>query len=239
MSEIGRGRSASHHVLPLTVHTWSRLTFIHWAYPPEQVTPLLPAGLEVDTFEGMAWVGLVPFLMTVRPASRRLPALPGAFSIPETNVRTYARDPRGLSGVWFLSLDVIRLLFVLGARAAYGLPYFWSRMSVRQEGPYVRYEGRRKAGGRGGYEIAVETTEAVTSGPLEDFLTARWRLYTRLAGRLCEARVEHAAWPLRQAWLTGIDQDIVQASGLPQPGGEPVVQYAPRLDVRVGPPRPL
>ena len=109
------------------------LTFLHWRYPPETVQALLPDGLEVETFDGVAWVGLIPFLMDrVRP--RWLPPVPWLSRFPETNVRTYVRGPDGRTGIWFFSLDAARLPAVLAARVGFGLPYYWSEMSVRAMG---------------------------------------------------------------------------------------------------------
>ena len=88
------------------VHWWDELTFVHWSYPPAVVQRLLPPGLEVETFDGRAWVGLVPFILRV--------GLPGVAPIPwvcefaETNVRTYVRSADGERGIWFFSLDAAR-----------------------------------------------------------------------------------------------------------------------------------
>jgi uncharacterized protein YqjF (DUF2071 family) len=230
---------APHRVLPLSVQTWSALTFVHWPYEPASLRPLLPAGLELDLFEGKAWVGLVPFLLTVRPASRLLPALPGIASIPETNVRTYVRDARGGRGIWFFSLDITQRLFVAAARATYGLPYRWSRMSVDRRGLGLTYTGRRRAG-PGGYVLRVEVDEEeVATDPLLEFLTARWRLYTVLARSIFEARVEHPPWRLRRARVIELEEDILQACGVPGPSGPPLAHHAAEIEARVGPPRPL
>jgi uncharacterized protein YqjF (DUF2071 family) len=105
--------------------TWNDVSFLHWRYDPAVVRPLLPRGLELDVCDGAAWVGLVPFYISgLRPLS----------DFPETNVRTYATDRTGKSGVWFFSLDAARLLAVVGARAGYALPYFWARMRVTCDG---------------------------------------------------------------------------------------------------------
>jgi uncharacterized protein len=86
--------------------------------------PLLPAHLHVDVFDGSAWVGVVPFEMRMRlPFAVPMPRLS---RYPETNVQTYVRDDSGRRGLWLFSLDVPRLVAVLGARTAFGLPYAWS-----------------------------------------------------------------------------------------------------------------
>jgi uncharacterized protein len=114
---------------PVMHHLWRQLAFLHWRYPADTVQARLPAGLVVQTFDGSAWLGLIPFLMD-QVRAPALPALPWLSRFPETNVRTYVQDTRGRSGIWFLSLDAARLPAVLGARAGYRLPYFWSAMSV-------------------------------------------------------------------------------------------------------------
>ena len=134
---VAGGQAGYSGVCPFTVdkpvmrQRWERLTFLHWAYDPDVVQRLLPPGLTVDTFDGAAWVGLVPFFMRVHTPGDR--GVPWVSNFCETNVRTYARDREGRAGIWFLSLDAARLGAVAVARASYRLPYFWS--SMRLTGP--------------------------------------------------------------------------------------------------------
>lgn len=219
-------------------HRWDRITFLHWRYPPEVVQPMLPPELRVETFDGAAWVGLTPFLMRgVRAPA--VPALPWLSEFPETNVRTYARDGRGRTGIWFLSLDAARLPAVLAARATYALPYHWSRMSVRHDDDLVGYRCRRRWPGPVGRRCDVDVrlgpplTEAERD-PLAHFLTARYRLFTRIGGRLAAAEVEHPDWPLRHVEPLRLDQDLLVGAGLPAPDGAPLAHASPGVPVRVG-----
>ena len=123
-------------------HRWDQLTFLHWPYDPSAVQKLLPPGLKVETFDGQAWVGLVPFIMEVRSRKGRTLAWP--FHFPETNVRTYVTGPTGEPGVWFFSLDSSRLGAVPVARASYRVRYFWSQMSVSRIGESMTYISRRR-----------------------------------------------------------------------------------------------
>ena len=114
-------------------HRWTDLLFVHWRFPAEIVRPLLPPELTLDTWEGDAWVGLVPFYMSrVRPWWS--PPVPGVSYFCETNVRTYVhfrgRDP----GVWFLSLDASNSLAVRVARWRWHLPYFRAHMGLARTG---------------------------------------------------------------------------------------------------------
>jgi uncharacterized protein YqjF (DUF2071 family) len=224
--------------VPVMHHRWAHITFLHWRYPAETLRAMVPGGLEVETFDGSAWVGMTPFLMDdVRPPG--VPALPWLSRFPETNVRTYVRDGRGRSGIWFFSLDAGRLTAALGGRAGYWLPYFWSDMSVHIDGTRWWYRSRRHLSGRPGArgDVRVEVGAELT-GPARDdlasFLTDRYRLFTVVAGRLAAAEVEHAPWPLHEARLCGLDQTLLHAAGLPTPGADPVVHASPGVDVRVG-----
>ncbi len=105
---------------PVMLQRWATMTFLHWAYDPALVRPLVPGGLDLELFDGAAWVGLAAFEMA-RVRVPGLPPVPRLSRFPETNLRTYVRGPDG-GGVWFLSLDAASLPVVLGGRAAYGVP---------------------------------------------------------------------------------------------------------------------
>lgn len=214
--------------------SWTWLTFLHWRYPPDQIRRLLPKELALDTFDGSAWVGLTPFLLRgLRPPF--VPALPWISHFPEMNVRTYVRGPDGEPGVWFFTLEADRLAAVAGARLAYGLPYRWATMRVQPGNETVEYaSSRRWPFGSGEARICVEIGEPIETAELDRFLTARFRLYTILLGRLGFAQIEHEPWPLRTGRVVRLAQNVVQASGVPQPAGDPMVLYSPTLDVRVG-----
>ena len=112
---------------PIMRQQWQELAYVHWRYDPEVVQALLPTGLEVDTFDGSAWVGLIPFSMR-NISFPGTPAIQYFGSFPEVNVRTYVKKD-GIPGVWFFSLDVNRFIPALVARASYFLPYCWGSAS--------------------------------------------------------------------------------------------------------------
>jgi hypothetical protein len=223
---------------PVMYHRWAQMTFLHWRYPADVVRELVPDSLTVETFDGTAWVGLTPFLMKDARIPG-MPALPWLSSFPETNCRTYVRDTRGRAGIWFLSLDAGRLAAAVGGRAGYWLPYFWSDMSVSTEGGRRRYRCRRRWPSadevRCDADVALGATPAAAEGDeLAHFLTARYRLFTVVAGRLAAAETEHPPWPLQDARLIGLDQNVLQAAGLPAPDGDPILHASPGVAVRVG-----
>jgi uncharacterized protein YqjF (DUF2071 family) len=202
---------------------WTDLTFLHWRVDPDRVAPLLPAGTRPDLHDGATWVGLVPFRMRGAGFGSGHP-LPWLGTFAETNVRFYAVDARGRRGVVFGSLECERLAFVLGARLALGLPYTWARMRVRQQSDVLTYRSaRRWPGPRGAANRVVVRvgSRVVRDDPLADFLTARWALHTRAWGATRYLPNTHPRWPLQQAELLELDDDLLAAAGLPGLAGTP------------------
>ncbi len=222
---------------PVMRQRWERLTFLHWAYEPAVVRRLLPAGLELDLWDGAAWVGLVPFFMRVQtPAGH---ATPWVSNFCETNVRTYVRDHEGRPGIWFLSLDAARLGAVAVARVSYRLPYFWSSMRLDRDGRDVSYHCRRRLPGPRGARSDVRVRIGSAYLPTElaerdHFLTARWVLFSVVGRRRFFARAAHHPWPLYRAQAQAVQDHLITAGGLPPPEGEPLAHYSPGVDVRIG-----
>lgn len=219
------------------IHRWDQLTFLHWAYDPAVVQKLLPEGLVVDTFDGRAWVGLVPFLMQVRAPQG--PALPWISHFCETNVRTYATAPDGTRGVWFLSLDAARLAAVATARTTYRLPYFWSAMCLDHTDDVMTYSCERRWPGPRGARSLVKVRVGDPYAPedlgdLDHYLTARWRLYSARRRGLRYALAEHDPWPLHRVEVLDLDDELMVAAGLPQPIGDPICHWSPGVEVRIG-----
>ncbi|MEU8119995.1 DUF2071 domain-containing protein [Spirillospora sp. NPDC049024] len=227
---------------PWVTQSWRDLAFIHWRVEPRRVAPLLPEGVVPDTLHGATYVGLIAFWMD-RVGWFRLPGVPYFGTFPETNVRLYSVDAQGRRGVVFRSLDASRLLPVLIARAGLGLPYQWSRMTIRARGDVISYASSRCwPGPRGAYSrIAVRIGERVEEpSELEHFLTARWGMHNAHLGRVAFLPNVHPRWPLHRASLLHCEENLVAAAGLPGPLGTPAsVLYSPGVPVRFGRPAPL
>ena len=214
---------------------WLDLAYVHWRYEPDAVAALLPPGLDVDTFDGSAWVGLIPFTMRGIGLARG-PGVPYLGSFSEVNVRTYVCRG-GRPGVWFFSLDVDRFLPAAVARLTYRLPYCWGRSHHERRGDTLTTVVRRRWPERvPDSSLVVEMGDAVTPDDLDVFLTARWGLYSTSRRGLRYAPVDHEPWPLRSGKLLGLDDRLVEAAGLPSPTGDPHVRCSDGVSVRVGRP---
>lgn len=218
--------------------SWHDLLFAHWPLPVEMLRAVVPSVFSLDTFEGQAWIGVVPFRMSgVRP--RAIPALPWLSAFPELNVRTYV-TLGGKPGVYFFSLDAGNPVAVAVARRWFHLPYFRARMALRDEGGSIHYRSDRTHRGApaatfvGRYRPSGEVFRA-EPGTLEHFLTERYALYTMNGQRLYRGEIHHVPWPLQLAEAEIEVNTVVAAHGLTLPPQAPLLHFARRLDVIVWP----
>ena len=218
---------------------WHELLFAHWPLPPERLRPLVPAVLPLDTFDGQAWIGVVPFgLRGARP--RFIPPFPWLSAFPELNVRAYVTLD-GKPGVYFFSLDAANALAVATARLWFKLPYFNARMTLSRRDGAIHYRSRRVHPGsrpatfQGVYRPTGDVFHAAR-GSLDDWLTSRYCLYTvddrRRVHRL---EIDHPLWPLQPAELhTGVNT-MTAPLGLALPDVPPLLRFSQRLEVHFWP----
>jgi uncharacterized protein YqjF (DUF2071 family) len=225
----------------LMTQKWHDLLFAHWPVPAAALRPLVPAALPLDTWEGRAWVGVVPFRMTgVRP--RAVPPLPGLSAFLEVNVRTYV-TLGGKPGVYFFSLDAENPLAVRAARSLFNLPYFDAGMSLERDGEAIGYRSRRTHRGAPPAELAasyrpVGEPAPAAAGSLDAWLTERYCLYSvGRRGRARRLEIHHAPWPLQPAEADLSRNTLAAAAGLELPAMPPLLHFARRLDVVFWPPR--
>lgn len=220
---------------------WTDLAFLHWPIDPDVVAPFMPDGVEPDVIDGVTYVGLIPFHMRSAGPGRGHPT-PYLGDFLETNVRLYGVDAAGHHGVVFRSLEASRLVTVLAARWGYRLPYVWSRMQVVRDADIWTWSSQRCWPDRGLHtHITVRVGEPVDAPtPLDVWLTARWGLHHRVAGRTIWTPNEHDAWPLRAAELLEISDDLVAAAGFTVSGPPPVpVRFSSGVRTVFGWPRPI
>jgi uncharacterized protein len=216
LDRIAPSRRDACRTRPTGEQTWKDLLFVHWAVDVERMRGLIPPALAVDTFEGRAYLGLVPFRM------HRVRFGPVKVSdFLEVNLRTYVQA-EGVPGVFFFSLDAERVLAVLGGRGLYRLPYHRARMAMRTDGATaVVVRSERSGGARGNtasleiaWTVLEDTSHSAAPDTLEHFLTERYALYGHSDGRAFRIRVHHRPWPLRRARIDRLATSIPEAAGL-------------------------
>lgn len=218
---------------------WSRLLFLHWKLDPEMIASRLPPGLHPDTYDGEAWLGVVPFFMErIRPVG--LPLVPWLSWFLELNVRTYVHDDQGRPGVWFFSLDCNQPVAVELARRGFHLPYQHAEMKAASGDGEIIYESRRRSSGAAVAEFrylpAAEPLPA-EPGTLEWFLVERYLLFSAdRRGRIFSGQVHHQPYRVAPAVCSRWSVEPLLLNGFADPAKEPdSMLVADAVDVEVFP----
>jgi uncharacterized protein len=219
----------------IMAQSWHDLLFAHWAVDAAMLRPHIPEKLEIDTFDGQAWLGVVPFSMTgVR--LRWTPPLPWLSAFPELNVRTYV-TAQNKPGVWFFSLDAANALAVAAARLSFHLPYFRARMKSTEFRGWIEYRSHRFHAGapeaqfEGRYRGVGEFFQA-QPGTLAHFLTERYCLYSAASkGRVFRGEIHHPPWLLQGAEAHFRRNSMAEAASLIVPAERRLLHFARRQDM--------
>ena len=219
--------------------TWRDLLFAHWPVAPGTVADRLPGRLSVDTHDGDAYLGVVPFVMAdVGPRG-----LPLGLSFGELNLRTYVTAD-GDPGVYFFNLDADDRVGVRIARSVFQLPYYRAEMDVRTQGSgrdrEVRFGSRRTS--TDAPPAAFDATygpngsfSAPAPGSRAAFLTERYRFYIiDDDGRLYHGDIDHEPWSLAPGRAEIRENGLFDASGFDEPDGEPLLHFAAPVEVTAG-----
>ncbi len=208
--------------------SWQELLFLHWRFDPEVIQATLPDGLTVDTYDGQAYVGLVPFFMrNIRPWWG--PRMRGISDFLEINCRTYVIGPNGVPGVWFYSLDTDSRLTVWGARKFYHLPYHLAAMSYRYcdvESGQIEFVSNRRGtspelASRFVYAPAGDAMVADVDS-LEFFLVERYILFAQSPNhRYWSGTVHHSPYEVSFAQVDAWDDSLFPLNNLPCPERPP------------------
>ncbi|MEF8807951.1 YqjF family protein [Natronomonas sp.] len=221
---------------PLLSMRWRDLLFAHWPVDPATVAAELPEGVSVDTYEGEAYLGVVPFVM----GDIRVRGAPLGLQFGELNLRTYVTVD-GTPGVYFFNLDADDRIGVTLARKLFRLPYYRAEMDIETTGRdtdrEVSFRSRRRTtgvsparfDGRYGPDAAFTTPEA---GSRAEFLTERYRFYTTDdGGRIYYGDIDHEPWSLADATADIEENTLFEANGFDRPEGEPILHFAAPIDV--------
>ncbi|MBK1831997.1 DUF2071 domain-containing protein [Verrucomicrobiaceae bacterium R5-34] len=204
---------------------WAHLLFLHWEIDADSIQRTLPAGLTVDTHDGSAFLGVVPFFMQrVRPVF--CPPLPGLSWFQELNLRTYVYDRQGRPGVWFYSLDCNQWLAVKLARTLFNLPYQHARMSsLKQEGQ-LKYQSQRhgdEVNQLFQYPAQLTRSAVAEPGSLEFFLLERYRLFSAdRTGGLYQGQVSHTPYQYQEVTCSDFSTRLCSLAGFTEPETPPV-----------------
>ena len=219
---------------------WHDLLFMHWRVDLASLRKLIPEPLEIDTFDGSAWIGIVPFRMS-GVAPRFVPNIPLMSAFPELNVRTYVTID-GKPGVWFFCLEATNPIAVRAARWLFHLPYMDAEIELKNSHPsntcqWIGYQSTRTHRGEAAARLNVEyrpigSPFEAESGSLEEFLTARYCLYSANSKRdVFRGEIDHAPWQLREAQAIVNENTMTEWLGIDLPDSAPLLHFAKSTQV--------
>ncbi len=226
------------HRHPVMVQKWRDLLFLHWEYDPQAIQDTLPDGLSVDTFDGKAYLGVIPFFAR-NTRSRFLPPIPGFSNYHELNVRTYVYDRNGIPGIWFYSLDANHFLAVIGARLVFHLPYFYASMPAESHPDEITYTSHRSSiDSRLKSHFQYHPTSDLfiaKPGTLEFFLIERYVLFaSSKKNKLYSGRVWHKPYPLAEVEVSQSNENILRLDGFSNLSSTPAHQImSPGVDAEI------
>ncbi|SEI14233.1 hypothetical protein SAMN05192559_1203 [Halobacillus karajensis] len=211
----------------LMTQKWNHLLFMHFPVSKEVIKDHIPRDLELDTYEGTAWITIIPFKVSDMRL-RKMPPVPYLNSYLELNVRTYVRR-NGLPGIYFFSLDADKILAVLGARLA-TLPYYYSKMKMKEEKENTFHytsmrKGEPEAIFKGSYG-PISEAYFPEKGSLAYWLLERYYLWSYKKGALFRGGIHHKQWKIHDAEVAIENQNL--SSFLPDHffNKRPLLHYA-------------
>ncbi len=222
---------------------WRDVLFAHYRADAARIAATLPPGIELDTFDGSAWLSVVPFRLT-RVRLRAMPiVLPGFGDVPELNLRTYVRAG-ARRGIYFYTLDAGSPVAAAAARVMTGLPYVPARMRVRTDAGWLAFESERAR--RGAPDVRFRArfrptgpTFATRGETLEAFLHDRFAFFTPRFGRIVAGEVAHAPWQLSRVDLAIAENTLGELIGYPLGRTPDLATFSRGVDVRASGVAPL
>lgn len=224
--------------------SWCNLLFAHWPVSVEALRALVPESLELDLYDGQAYIAVVPFEMR-EVSPRFLPSVPWLSFFPELNVRTYVRY-KDKPGVYFFSLDAGNPIAVWLACNLYHLPYFNAKMQCQQDiiAGQKQYKYTSSRAATSNPEVQLDVSYGPTGpvyyskpGSLEHFLTERYCLFTVYSGTVYCGDIHHEPWPLQPAQAQWRLNTMTAPLGL-ELEGEPILHFVENIDTVEWPIKP-
>ncbi len=183
---------------------WKNLLFMNYRVDPAVLQPWLPAGTEIDLFNGHCYASLVGFMFLDTRVKGI--AVPFHRNFEEFNLRFYVRFPDGdgwKRGVVFVREIVPRRMITQVARVVYGERYYYHPMRnslvETSDSLDVRYEFKFNGQWNHISASAKKPAAALVAGSETAFITEHYWGYTRIAAKITsEYQVAHPSWNIHE-----------------------------------------
>ncbi|MBS4174515.1 DUF2071 domain-containing protein [Bacillus sp. FJAT-49736] len=214
--------------------SWRNVLFLHWPIPPEKLRPHIPSILQIDTFNGSAWLGIILFVIEgIFPFGLSSVSLTPKF--PEINVRTYVTY-NGKPGIYFMSIDVENWASLKIAKRWYRLPYKSAQISLRKEKQTYSFQSIRKGNENPSISFKgefgpVSEVYYAKEGTLDHWLTERYCLYSsNNVGNIYCGEIHHRPWPLQKAEIEMVRNTLFIPFNLDFPKVKPIAHFSTGVD---------
>lgn len=193
---------------PFLTAAWRDLLLLNWRVDPAQLAPHVPAGTELDPWDGGHYVSVVGFRfldLTVKG----LPAI-GHRDFPEVNLRFYVRhevNGEVRRGVVFLREVTPHCIVQWVARTLYNEPY--ETLPMRANITTDRFEFSLKQANQWRTLAAQPTSPLRPPEPMETFFVEHyWGYNQQPDSSTMKYEVKHPKWQVRSAELAQCDLDL-------------------------------
>lgn len=203
---------------------WNNAIFLHWKVDVDELQKFVPKALDIDLYNGKAYISLVAFTMEkIRP--KHLPAFPPVSNFHEINIRTYVKY-NGKAGVYFLSIEGSKQLSCIIAKGISQLPYRFSKMQ-RRKNSYQSSNNSFKDRLDLQFELGNST---MYKTKLDKWLTERYALFQDYKNKLNSFEIHHVEWPTQEINITNLKIDYPRFKNLFNNSPD-IVQYAKGVKV--------
>ncbi|MFB6468098.1 YqjF family protein [Cytobacillus sp. Hz8] len=234
---------AGHRLWPLPnfpwvmKQTWNDLLFAHFPVKIEKLRNFIPDVLPIDTYQGVAWIGIVSFQMG-EISLRWLPPLPGAKKFPQLNVRTYITMD-GKPGVYFFSLDAANKLVARVVKTLLPLPYWHACMKTEYLGESIHFESKREVDKTFEWNCNYRPSSKVylaKKGSFDEWMAERYCFYAvNKKGTALRCDILHHRWPLQHAEVEIHQNTMLLSHGIQVEAAEPLFHFSKGMEVRIWP----
>ena len=225
---------------PVMHQTWQNLLFMNWSFPQDEIRSLIPAELDLDTFDDKAWVSVTPFTVS-NLRLHALPPIPGLTTFHELNVRTYVHH-NGVPGIWFFSLDASKLIPAMAARALFMLPYHDADVTFQESSGEFSFELARSGSPAAHFRAAWHSGVRLRDPDVDSlafFLVERYCYFALRESTLYITRIYHHPWILDEAVVSSHTSTMIGALGIAEPGTRPLAHFSREQNVDIWAPTPV
>jgi uncharacterized protein YqjF (DUF2071 family) len=171
---------------------WNRVIFLHWRVELEDIRPLVPAELDIDSLHGTYWVSIVAF-SAENTQTRLFPPFKPLSNYEQVNIRTYVRH-KNRHGVFFLNVEASKWWTCLFARSLSGINYRPAEMD-RTDERFDSFGENKLDNVNFDYDLLYRVSQ---KKELDYFLTERYALFLEKKNKIIEYDIHHVMWPLRR-----------------------------------------